>query len=164
MQLVLAGTRTVTPLIQSSFAERNGILSPDGRWLAYEANDSGQLEIYVRPFPDVNSGRWQVSTGGGTRPLWSRTGQELFYVSPAGTILRVGVERGASWAATTPAMLVKEGYATALGGSFGRTYDISADGQRFLMVKPVSDPTAPPPQLIVVQHFDEELKRLVPTN
>jgi len=57
------------PLIQTPFAERNGEISPDGRWIAYEANDSGQFEIYVRPFPDVARGRWQVSTGGGTRPL-----------------------------------------------------------------------------------------------
>ena len=111
MQVEMTGSRTVTPLVQSPFAERNGIVSPDGRWLAYEANDSGQFEIYVRPYPAVDSGRWQVSTGGGTRPLWSRTGQELFYVSPAGAIVRVGVERSASWAATTPAVIVKEGYA-----------------------------------------------------
>jgi Tol biopolymer transport system component len=164
MQVELTGTHTVTPLVQSPFVERNGIISPDGRWLAYEASDSGQLEIYVRPYPDVNSGRWQVSTDGGTRPLWSPTGQDLFYVSPAGGILRVGVERSASWAATTPAIAVKQGYVTGLGGFVGRTYDISPDGQRFLVLKPTSEPNAPPPQLVVVQHFDEELKRLVPVN
>ena len=142
----MTGTHTVTPLVQSPFAERNGIVSPDGRWLAYEANDSGQFEIYVRPYPAVNSGRWQVSTGGGTRPLWSRSGQELFYVSPAGAIMRVGVERGASWAATTPVVIVKEGY-MAPAGFPGRSYDVSPDGQRFLMLKPVSEPNAPPPQI-----------------
>ena len=110
MQVELDGTHHVTPLVQSSFTERNGIISPDGRWLAYEANDSGQFEIYVRPFPEVNSGHWQVSTGGGTRPLWARNGQELFYLSPTGALMRVGVERSQSWAATTPTiMLVKEG-------------------------------------------------------
>ncbi|MGH9255516.1 MAG: hypothetical protein ACRD3C_13225 [Vicinamibacterales bacterium] len=164
MQVALTGTHAVTPLVQSPFVERNGIVSPDERWLAYEANDSGQLEIYVRPYPDVNSGRWQVSTGGGTRPLWSRTSQELFYMSPAGAIMRVGVERGASWAATTPATIAKEGYVTALTGFVGRIYDVSPDGRRFLVLKSASDPTAPPPQLVVVQHFDEELKRLVPVN
>jgi serine/threonine-protein kinase len=164
MQVELTGSHLVVPLVQSPFTERNGIISPDGRWLAYEANDSGQLEIYVRPYPDVKSGRWQVSTGGGTRPLWSRTGQEMFYVSPAGAIVRVGVEQGASWAATAPATIVKEGYWTIVSGSPGRNYDVSPDGQRFLVLKRASEPNAPPPQLVVVQHFDEELKRLVPTN
>jgi len=144
---------------------RNGIFSPDGRWLAYEANDSGRNEIYVRPYPDVNSGHWQVSTGGGTRPLWARSGQELVYVSPTGALMQVGVERGPSWAATTPTLLIKEGYFTIPGGNTGRTYDISADGQRFLMIKEGggSDQTAAPPQIIVVQHWTEELKRLVPS-
>jgi serine/threonine-protein kinase len=165
MQVELDGTHRVTPLVQSSFIERNGVVAPDGRWLAYEANDSGRLEIYVRPYPEVNSGHWQVSTGGGTRPLWARSGQELVYVSPTGALMQVGVERGPSWAATTPTLLIKEGYFTIPGGNTGRTYDISPDGQRFLMIKEGggTDQTAAPPQIIVVQHFDEELKRLAPT-
>jgi eukaryotic-like serine/threonine-protein kinase len=164
MQMALDGTRRVTPLVQSPFAERNGVVSPDGRWLAYEANDSGRVEISVRPFPEVNSGRWQVSTAGGTRPLWARSGQELFYVAPTGALMRLGAERGPSWAATTPTPLVKERSFTNPGAFIGRTYDISSDGQRFLMINEGggSDQTAAPPQLIVVQHWVEELKRLVP--
>jgi serine/threonine-protein kinase len=163
MQMELDGTHRVTPLVQSPFAERNGIVSPDGRWLAYEANDSGRVEISVRPFPDVNSGHWQVSTAGGTRPLWARSGQELFYVSPTGALMRVGVERSASWSATTPTLLVKEGYFTT-PSLRGRTYDVSPDGQRFLMIKEGggTDQTAAPPQIIVVQNWTEEWKRLVP--
>jgi serine/threonine-protein kinase len=165
LQLQLDG-RQVTPLVQTPFAERNGIISPDGRWLAFESNDSGQNEVYVRPFPDVHRGHWQVSTGGGTRPLWARSGQELFYLSPSGALMRVGVERGRSWAATAPTMLIKEGYFTVPGVYPGRTYDISPDGQRFLMLKAGggADQAALPPSLIVVQHFDEELKRLAPPN
>jgi len=107
-----------------------------------------------------------VSTGGGTRPLWARNGQELFYVSPTGALMRVGVERAPSWAATTPTLLIKEGYITAPGGNPGRSYDISPDGQRFLLLKAGdgSGQAAAPTNLIVIQHFDEELKRLVPTN
>jgi len=163
-QVELGGTHRVTPLVQSPFAERNGVISPDGRWLAYEANDSGRFEIHVRPFPEVKSGHWLVSTTGGTRPLWARSGQELFYVSPTGALMRVGVERGPSWAATTPTLLVKARYLMRPIFSLGRTYDIAPDGQRFLMIKEAdgTDQTAPPPQLVVVQHFDEELKRLVP--
>jgi len=164
MQMELDGTHRVTPLVQSPFAERNGIVSPDGRWLAYEANDSGRVEISVRPFPDVNSGHWQVSTAGGTRPLWARRGQELVYVSPTGALMGVGVERAPSWVATTPTRLVKEGYVTTPGNFGGRTYDISSDSQRFLLIKEGggTDQTAAPPQIIVVQHWVEELKRLVP--
>jgi len=165
MQVELDGTHRVTPLVQSPFVERNGMISPDGRWLAYEANDSGRGEIYVRPFPDVNSGHWQVSTAGGSRPFWSRNGQELIYASPTGALMRVRVERASSWAATAPAMLIKEGYFTIPVGFLGRTSDISLDGQRLLVFKQGGgvDQIAAPPQVIIVQHWTEELKRLVPT-
>ena len=164
MQVELNGTHRITPLVQSPFTERNGVVSPDGRWLAYEANDSSRFEIYVRPFPAVNSGHWLVSAAGGTRPLWARSGQELFYASPTGALMRVGVERAPSWAATTPTLLVKEGYYTSPSARPGRTYDIAPDGQRFLLIKEGggTDQTAAPPQIIVVQHWVEELKRLVP--
>jgi serine/threonine-protein kinase len=161
MQVEVTGSHTVAPLVQSSFSERNGTISPDGRWLAYEANDSGPFEIYVRPYPKVDGGRWQVSTGGGTRPLWSRNGEELFYLSPGGSIMGVGIERAASWAPTTPTTIVKAVYAP-LGAFPGRTYDVASDGQRFLVFKSTIDPTSPPPQIVIVQHFDEMLKRLVP--
>jgi serine/threonine-protein kinase len=164
MVMELDGTRRVTPLVRSRFIERNGTISPDGHWLAYEANDSGRFEIYVRPYPDVNSGLSVVSTGGGTKPIWARSGQELIYVSPTGALMRVGVTRGPSWSATTPSVVVKEGYFTNPVW-WGRSYDMSADGQQFLMIKEGGpDGTAPPTSLVVVQHWVEELKRLVPAN
>jgi eukaryotic-like serine/threonine-protein kinase len=162
MQLELTPNHTATPLVRSSFAERNGVVSPDNRWLAYEANDSGQLEIYVRPYPNVNSGHWQVSNGGGTRPAWSPNGRELFYVSPTGAIMGVAVSEGASWAASAPTSLVKADYETTPPGSLNRNYDVSPDGRRFLLVKPVNGPGDLPTQMVVVQHFDELLKRFVP--
>jgi eukaryotic-like serine/threonine-protein kinase len=163
MMMELDGSRRVTPLVQSPFNERNGSVSPDGRWLAYEANDSGRVEVYVRPFPDVSSGHWQVSTNGGTRPIWTRTGQELVYASPTGALMRVGVARGPSWQATTPTQVVREGYYT-IPNWWGLSYDISADAQRFLMLKEGgADGTAAPVSIILVQHWVEELKRLVPT-
>jgi serine/threonine-protein kinase len=164
MQVELDGTHRVTPLVQSPAIERNGVVSPDGRWLAYEANGSGRFEISVRPYPDVSRGHWQVSTNGGTRPLWAGSGQELVYVSPTGALMRIGVERGPSWAATPPTQVVKEGYVTMPGNLFGRSYEIATDGQRFLMIKAGGDSNQPAAlaSLIVVQHWDEELKRLVP--
>jgi len=163
MAMELDGTRRVTPLVQSQFIERNGIISPDGRWLAYEANDSGRFEIYVRPYPDVNRSRSVVSTTGGTRPVWARSGQELIYVSPTGALMRVGVTRGSSWEATTPSLAVKEGYFTNPVW-WGRSYDISLDGQQFLMIKEGdTDGTTASTRLVVVQHWFDELTRLVPT-
>ena len=138
-------------------------MSPDGRWLAYQANDSGRVEIYVRPFPDVSNGHWQVSTDGGTRPLWARNGEELFYLTPAGALMRVGVARGLAWAATAPTTLFEGRYGGQLS-YVGRTYDVSPDGRRFLMIKPIgADQTAASASVVVVQHWTEELKRLVPT-
>jgi eukaryotic-like serine/threonine-protein kinase len=165
LQLALYGTRRVTPLLETRFDERNGIVSPDGRWLAYQSNSSGSFEIYVRPFPNVGGGQWQVSMAGGTRPLWARSGKELFYVGADRALLRVRVEAsGATWNAGTPMKLLEGRYYTGDGASGGRAYDVSLDGQRFLMIKaPGTDAGAAPPALIVVQHWFEELKRLVPT-
>jgi serine/threonine-protein kinase len=158
MQLQLDGTHRVTPLVQTPFAERNGSVSADGRWLAYEANNSGQLEIYVRPFPAVNGGHWQVSTGGGTIPRWAPGGQELFYVTLSGALMRVGVKRSQTWVATVPARLSKDGFVAF-------SYDISPNGQRFLTSKPSRGPDqgTSPTSIVVVQNWHEELKRLVPT-
>ena len=163
MQLRLDGEHEVTPLVHTAFNERNGEVSPEGRWLAYEANDSGRFEIYVRPFPDVTGGLWQVSTNGGTRPLWARNGQELFYLSPMNALMRVGVARGPTWAATAPTKLFEGRYGAA-AFHYGRTYDVSPDGRRFLMVKDygAGDPGAMP-AMVVVLNWTEELKRLVPT-
>jgi serine/threonine-protein kinase len=153
--------RRVEPLLETPFTERNGVVSPDGRWLAYESDSSGRFEIYVRPFPDVRAGQWLISTAGGTRPLWAPSGQELFYVGSDGALMAVRVEaRGSAWGASSPARVVEGPYLT-MGGNAGRTYDVSADGRRFFMVKQPNPAAAP--QIIIVQHWVEELKRLVPT-
>jgi Tol biopolymer transport system component len=161
-QLALDGTRRVIPLLQRTFDEREGTVSPDGRWLAYESNMTGASEIYVRPFPNVNGGQSRVSTAGGTRPLFARNGKELFYVGADGSLLRVPVEtKGATWNNGAPTNLFERRY--FVGGNSGRSYDVSPDGQRFLMIKgPGTEAGAASPALILVQHWDEELKRLVP--
>jgi Protein kinase domain/WD40-like Beta Propeller Repeat len=163
MALTLDKDRRTQPLVQSRmYTERNGEISPDGRWLAYQSNESGQYEIYVRPFPDVNSGRWQVSTMGGTNPLWARSGQELFYVAPDGALMRLPIERGPAWRSGTPTKLFDNNYAWVVAGFSGRSYDISADGRRFLAIKPATEQTGAPSNLIVVQNWFEELKQRVP--
>ena len=152
----------VTPLLGTTFEERNAEVSPDGRWLAYESNESGQLEVYVRPFPDVDGGRWQVSTSGGTQPVWAPDGRELFYRS-GDALLSVRVEMAESFVFVSPVELFSGEYAPTLGG---RNYDVSPDGQRFLMLKvATSDPAeAPSPaRFIIVENWLSELERLVPT-
>ena len=156
-----SATSDVRPLVQTTFDELNGEISPDGRWMAYQSNESGREEIYVRPFPEADRGRRQVSTGGGTRPLWARSGKELFYVGASGAVMSVAVEGGSAFRSGSPTRLFEGSYRL---GAAGRTYDVSSDGQRFLMVKPVGslEQTAAPSSLIVVQNWFEELKRLVP--
>jgi len=151
---MLAGTRAFRG---TTFDELNGEISPDGRWVAYQSNESGQDEMYVRPFPEVNSGRWQVSTGGGNRPLWAHSGKELFYLAPGGGVMSVGVEGGAMFRAGSPTKLFEGPYLAPPAGIVGRTYDVSADGQRFLMIKQAAstDVTSAPPQIIVVQNWLE---------
>jgi serine/threonine-protein kinase len=161
--LPLAGERHPRPLVHSAFEELNGEVSRDGHWLAYEANESGRSEIYVRPFPNVDAGKWQVSTNGGTQPLWARNGQELFYES-MGALMRVPVKTGSSFEAGTPRKLFDAPYLRR-GGGLGRMYDVSLDGQRFLMIKEINaaDERPQSPRINLVQNWFEELKRLVPT-
>jgi serine/threonine-protein kinase len=155
--------RRVQPLIQTPFVERNGEISPDGRWLAYESNASGRFQIYVRPFPGVDGGQWQVSADGGTQPLWARNGEELFYVAPNRTLTSVPVERGRTWATGTPKTFF-HGQHFLGSEATTRMYDVSADGHRFLMIKDgVTDETAAAASIVVVEHWHEELKRLVPS-
>ena len=125
LQVALDGTHQVTPLLQTKFDEFNGVVSPDGRWLAYDSNSSGDSsEIYVRPFPGVGGGQSPVSTAGGTKPLWARNGKELFYVGADRALWRVPVEAsGKTWNAGTPTKLFDARYFSA--GTAGRTYDVS---------------------------------------
>ena len=108
----------------------------------------------------TSTAKSRVSTAGGTRPLWAPSGKELFYVGVDGSLLQVSVEaKGATWNSRAPIKLFERRY--YVGRNSGRSYDVSLDGQRFLMIKgPVADAS---PVLILVQHWDAELKRLAPT-
>src|SRR4029453_1362776 len=86
---VRAGDSTLPPLVTGPAGGREPMVSPDGRWLAYASNESGQPEVYVRPFPDAGSARWQVSVAGGRDPMWSHSGKELFYWSTPGKMMSV---------------------------------------------------------------------------
>jgi hypothetical protein len=125
-----------------------GQLSPDGRWMAYESDLSGAGEVYVRPFPP-NEGKWQVSHGSGAEPKWRGDGKELFYLASDGRLMSVAVRTQRGFAPDVPRPL----FDTALSGRntavTGRNrYDVTADGQRFLLIQPVGPPS--PPMTVVV--------------
>ena len=158
----VTGDRKAEHVLDAEFSETNAEVSYDGRWMAYQSDESGRPEVYVRPWPDVNAGRWQVSTGGGTRPLWSRDGRELFYFVQ-GSVMSVPLRAGATFSAGTPAAVIKGDY---IAPQAGRQYDVTADGKRFLMIKDAaSDGGAQTRnQIVVVQNWFDELKRLVPVD
>jgi serine/threonine-protein kinase len=162
MRLVLAGDRRPVPLVQTKYAERNAVVSPDGRWVAYESDSSGRFEIYVRQYPNVAVGLSQVSTAGGTHPLWARSGKELFYLTLDGVLTRVPIDvTSTRWKNGASAKLFET---RTIGlGVAGRVYDVSPDSQRFLLFRTAgTDQTGGPPDIILVQHFDEELKARAP--
>jgi serine/threonine-protein kinase len=154
------GAASVKMLLAEPFNEENPEVSPDGRWLAFQSNDTRRSEIYVRPFPNVSGSRAQVSTNGGTRPVWSRDGRELFYLWQS-AMMSVPVQTAPVFKAGTPQVLFKGDYVTPL---VGRTFDVSPDGRKFLMIKaaPEADGQGEA-TIIVVQNWLEELKRRVPT-
>ena len=158
MLLPLAGNRQATPLVQSqsSFQQRDGEISPDGRWLAYQSNESGQSEIYVRPFPEVGRGRWQVSSGGGSQPVWSRSGRELYFVTTDHYLAQVSVESAAGRFAVSKPVNVRD-VRQFFVRSPGRSYDISPDGRRFLMIRD-SAIGGGQAQLVIVEHWFDELR------
>jgi serine/threonine protein kinase/Tol biopolymer transport system component len=152
-------------LIQTAFQEFAAEVSPDGRWLAYQSDESGRYEIYVRPLPDVNRARWQVSTSGGSRPAWARSGRELYYIDTGDRLTAVTVRAaGATLGAGTPTAILPPSYLTnAPGTTYGRGYDVAADG-RFLMIKNEDRAGDRPTgsSLIIIHNWSEELRRAIP--
>jgi serine/threonine-protein kinase len=148
------------PLVATSYRERSPNLSPDGKWLAYASDETGRFEVFVRPFPDVQSGRWQISTAGGSSPRWSRQGDELFFLDGANDMQAVRL-------ATRPAFGILEKRRLFSGNGYfvspwAQAYDVSPDGRRFLMLRVGSSLGAVPASLVIVQNFLAELQRKVP--
>lgn len=136
--------------------------SPDGHWLAYTSDESGRQEIYVRPYPGPG-GKYQISTEGGTEPLWNHNGRELFYRTGE-KMMAVDISTQASFSAGKPRQLFEGHYLANPIGNARPNYDVSPDGNRFLMIKAVELGQAAPTQINVVLNWTEELKRLVPAD
>jgi eukaryotic-like serine/threonine-protein kinase len=137
-------------------------VSPDGRWIAYQSNQTGTLQVFVQPFPDVGAGKWQVSRSGGAGPLWSRDGRELFYLREDGTMMSVRLTPGASSPVGDPVAMFR--MADDLVGSAANytPWDVAPDG-RFVMVRAGADALDAVPAIIVVenwlQHWERGLKK-----
>jgi len=161
-QANLPATKTES-LIATMSAELHPDISPDGRWIAYTSDQSGRRQVIVQPFPSLQ-GQWKVSVDaeGGDRPVWSRGGKELFYASLKGTIMAVSYEDTPTFAARTPVRLFDWPTVTTI--SQGRSFDVSRDGQRFLMIKDggADNSKAPPTAITVSLNWIEELKEKLP--
>jgi serine/threonine-protein kinase len=151
---IRAGDSTLTPLVTGPAAEIEPTVSPDGRWLAYASNESGQPEVYVRPFPDAGSARWQVSVAGGRDPMWSHSSKELFYWSANNKMMTVGIRPGATFGFEQPRALFATG-AYVPGGAMP-TYDVSPDDKRFVMLRETSANERS--EFIVVENWTSELR------
>jgi hypothetical protein len=151
---VRKGDSTLVPLVTGPAAEVDPTVSPDGRWLAYASNESGVAEVYVRPFPDAGSARWQVSTAGGTSPVWSHSGKELFYRSTQEQLMTVAVRPGATFAFEQAKPLFSTANYVVINPV--SSFDVSPDDKRFLFLRE----TAPNErnEVIVVQNWTQEMK------
>jgi hypothetical protein len=150
------------PLAETMFNESRAYLLPDGRWLAYQSDESGQNQIYVQPFPDLSAGRWQVSPTGGAEPAWSRNGRELFYLDGEGALVTIPIQAQPAFSAGKPTMLFDAPY------SRDRNAQVRRDARRTTVSvhqgRRDQAALSATPSLVVIQNWHEELKRLVPTN
>ena len=135
---------------------RNAQLSPDGKWVAYASNESGKFEIYVTSFPAAQ-GKWQVSSAGGTQPRWRGDSKELFYIAADGKMMAVPMSVGANFDAGAPAALFQAHARELLGTSEQVSYDVTKDGQRFLINTQVKNADTHP--MTVILNWDAELKK-----
>jgi len=157
--LPLEGERKPKLFFQTRFDEDAPVFSPDGRWVAYVSNESGQgRDLYVQPFPGPG-GKFQISTEGGIGPLWARTGRELFY-RDGDRMMAVEITTQPTFRVGTPRMLFESpNYPNPM---LIARFDVSPDGQRFLMLKAGEQATEGLTQIHVVLNWFEELKRRVP--
>ena len=152
------GDSTFTPLVNTPAAEVTPALSPDGKWLAYQSDESGTPEVYVRPFPDVSSARWQVSNAGGSAPLWAHSGKELFFRNTHNDMVAAQISTSPSFTVVAQKTLFALAPFT-FGGSM-QAYAVSPDDKRFLMMRETVAGEAG--LLVVSEHWFQELEARSP--
>ncbi|MGB5341988.1 MAG: hypothetical protein WBP67_07830, partial [Thermoanaerobaculia bacterium] len=143
--LPLEGDEEPYPFLMTPFAEVRARFSPDGRWVAYQTNESGRAEIYVQEFPGPG-GKWQISTAGGTEPQWSPDGEELYYISPEMNMMRVSVETGESFDAGIPEDVFPLRLRQITNNN---RYLVSPDGERFLLLSSLQEDSTPPTTVVL---------------
>lgn len=143
------------PLVHTDYDNYGAVISPNGRWMAYGSNESRQDEVYVRPFPAVDSARWTISVSGGREPMWSRSGRELFFRTPSGEMMAVPITGGNTFQAGTPVKLFNNPH--LLSSQRHHAYDVSLNDQQFIMIRN-SQKNAQ--TLGVVLNWGTEIKRL----
>jgi Tol biopolymer transport system component len=143
------------PFLQGKFSLRNAQFSPDGKWVAYSSNETGRWVVYVSPFPSGTS-RWQVSRGG-DEPRWRRDGKELFFVSSEGKLTAVPVKLGTTFEAGQPVTLFQAHLRQPISAQDVFSYDVTADGQKFLVNTKVDSPNSAP--LSVILNWSSELEK-----
>jgi Tol biopolymer transport system component len=145
-----------SPLIATPYNEQNATFSPDGRWVAYQSNESGRSEVYVQPYPGPGE-KIRISATGGTEPVWGAGGKQLYYRAGSRRVIAVPVTAGNEFRVGS----ASEINVTLDSGSLQTNYDVSPDGSRLIGI--LQDDLAPP-SIVLVQNWSEELKRLLPTN
>jgi serine/threonine protein kinase len=143
--LPLSGEKKLELFLQTPFNEDNPAFSPDGKWIAYDSNESGRIEVYVRPFPSA-AGQYMVSRNGGSQPLWRRDGKELFFVSPDGALMAASITTAKDFERGVPQTLFPAG--VVFTGN-RRQYAVTKDGKRFLAIVP-EQRTSPSPITVVI--------------
>lgn len=156
-RIILKPGAQPTPIVNAPFNQYAAAISRDGRWLAYQSNESGRPEIYVRDLAETG-GRWQISTAGGDEPHWSPDGRELYYRG-GGFLLAVPIETRSTFQAGTPKNLFNE--VVDFRSNSGETYDVDPHGGRFLMIRPPKE-DASSAQVRIVLNWFSELRRVVP--
>jgi serine/threonine-protein kinase len=149
------------PFLRTPSDEASPRFSPDGRWIAYRSNESGNIEIYVQPFPAATGGKWQISTGGGTYPLWSNNGRELFYETSDYRIMVVEYKvEGASFVPGKPRLWSDK----QLFHAGTMNIDLAPDGKRFAVLEQAENfgPEKGSVHIVFLQNFFDELKRRIP--